>query len=310
MLQIQEKNIICQTHKALLYLLIRFGNGAMPLPLLRTLAVSLGLYPNGQAVNRAVRELREAGVLDRQTWVDNNSDLILARKFALRFLFSKTSQEVATPQRPPTMTPYILQARKVDWLLGTMERKRLDTLMSVETFMKEQACSLFCRLPMLPGYYRDNAGVLSGENPGNYRQQLARLDGGPEAPSDILTLERMHRRGIYITCIDPPKRNLWLASFPGREMAAEKVLDWTIEAHQWAVSLLPYYHTYHYLYALDGAHREALRAALTATAPDTTATAYLDYRLQGARLSGAVHIGVTNSDFVKHWCGNVRRTGN
>ena len=87
-------------------------------------------------------------------------------------------------------------------------------------------------------------------------------------------------------------------------------MDWTIEAHQWAVSLLPYYHTYHYLYALDGAHREALRAALTATAPDTTATPYWDYRLQGARLSGSVQIGVSNSDFNKKWCGNVRRTGN
>ena len=77
MLQIQEKTVVCQTHKALLYLLVRYGNGALPLPLLRTLAVQMRLYPNGQAVNRAVRELREAGVLDRQTWVDNNSDLIL-----------------------------------------------------------------------------------------------------------------------------------------------------------------------------------------------------------------------------------------
>ena len=95
MLQIQEKTVVCQTHKALLYLLVRYGNGALPLPLLRTLAVQMRLYPNGQAVNKAVRELREAGVLDRQTWVDNNSDLILARKFALRFLFNKTSQEIA-----------------------------------------------------------------------------------------------------------------------------------------------------------------------------------------------------------------------
>lgn len=77
MLQIQEKTVVCQTHKALLYLLVRYGNGALPLPLLRTLAVQMHLYPNGQAVNKAVRELREAGVLDRQTWVDNNSDLIL-----------------------------------------------------------------------------------------------------------------------------------------------------------------------------------------------------------------------------------------
>ena len=281
MLQIEQKSIICQANKPLLYLLVRFGSGAVPLPLLRTLAVQMRLYPNGQAVNKAVRELREAGVLDRQTWIDNNSDLILARKFALRFLFNRTSQEVATPQRPRTMTPYIQQARKVDWLLDAMEKKRLDTLMSVETFIKDQACSLFCRLPMLPSYYRANAEVLSGENPGNYREQLARLDGDPQAPPDVLTLERMHRRGIYITRIDPEKRQLCLA----------------------------YYQTYHYLYALDGPHREALRAALTATAPDTTATAYWEYRLQGARLSGSIHIGVSNSDFVKKWCGNVRRTG-
>lgn len=309
MLQIEQKNIICQANKPLLYLLVRFGSGAMPLPLLRTLAVQMRLYSNGQAVNKAVRELREAGVLDRQTWIDNNSDLILARKFALRFLFNRTSQEVATPQRPRTMTPYIQQARKVDWLLDAMEKKRLDTLMSVETFIKEQACSLFCRLPMLPSYYRANAGVLSGENPGNYREQLARLEGTSQTDPASPTLAQMHRRGIYITRIDPQKRNLWLASFPGREITAERVMDWTIEAHQWAVSLLPYYQTYHYLYALDGPHREALRAALTATAPDTTATAYWEYRLQGARLSGSVHIGVTDSDFVKKWCGNIRRTG-
>lgn len=308
MLQIQEKTVVCQTHKALLYLLVRYGNGALPLPLLRTLAVQMRLYPNGQAVNKAVRELREAGVLDRQTWVDNNSDLILVRKFALRFLFNKTSQEIATPQRPRTMAPYILQARKVDWLLGAMEKKHLDTLMSVETFMKKHACSLFCRLPMLPAYYRDYAGVLEREKPGNYREQLARLEGEPQTNPGP-TLEQLHRRGIYITDITPQKRTIQLVSFPGREMGAERVMDWTIEAHQWAVSLLPYYHTYHFLCVLDGPHKEALRAALTATAPDTTATAYWDYRLQGARLSGAVQIGVTDSDFIKKWCGNIRRTG-
>ena len=308
MLQIQEKTVVCQTHKALLYLLVRYGNGALPLPLLRTLAVQMRLYPNGQAVNKAVRELREAGVLDRQTWVDNNSDLILVRKFALRFLFNKTSQEIATPQRPRTMAPYILQARKVDWLLGAMEKKHLDTLMSVETFMKKHACSLFCRLPMLPAYYRDYAGVLAREKPGNYREQLARLEGEPQTNPGP-TLEQLHRRGIYIVGINPQKRTIQLASFPGRDAKADRIMDWTIEAYQWVASLLPYYHTYHFLCALDGPHREALRAALTATAPDTTATAYWDYRLQGARLSGSVHIGVTDSDFVKNWCGNVRRTG-
>lgn len=308
MLQIQEKTAVCQTHKALLYVLLRFGNGAMPLPLLRTLAVQLGLYANGQAVNRAVRELRDAGVLDRQTWVDNNSDLILARKFALRFFSGKSSQETATPQRPRTMAPYILQARKVDLLLAIMEKNHLDSLMPVETFLKDQACSLFLRLPQLPGYYRDHAGILAGKNSENYREQLARLDGEPQTSPGSPTLEQLHRRGIYIERIAPDERKIWLASFPGRDAKAERVMDWAIDAHQWAVSLLPHYHTYQYLYALDGHHREALRAALTATAPGTTATTYLDYRLQGARLSGFVHIGVSNSDFVKKWCGNIHRT--
>lgn len=307
MLQIQEKNVVCETHKALLYLLLRFGNGGLPLPQLRELAVTLGLYPNGQAVNRAVRELREAGVLDRQTWVDNNSDLILARKFALRFFSGKTSQETATPQRPRTMAPYILQARKVAWLLVYLDTHRLTSLAEVERRLRAKGCTLFLRLPDLPGYYRDHAGVLAGEKPGNYREQLARLEEGAQVSSSP-TLEQMHRRGIYIQAINPNRKEIFLASFPGRDAKADRVMDWTIEAHQWAVSLLPYYRMYHYLYTLDGPHKEALRAALTATAPDTTATPYWDYRLQGARLSGAVHIGVTNSDFVKHWCGNVRRT--
>ena len=107
MLQIQEKTVVCQTHKALLYLLVRYGNGALPLPLLRTLAVRMRLYPNGQAVNKAVRELREAGVLDRQTWVDNNSDLILVRKFAPCASCSTKRARKSPPHSGPAPWPPI-----------------------------------------------------------------------------------------------------------------------------------------------------------------------------------------------------------
>lgn len=126
------------------------------------------------------------------------------------------AQEIATPQRPRTMAPYILQARKVDWLLGAMEKKHLDTLMSVETFMKKHACSLFCRLPMLPAYYRDYAGVLEREKPGNYREQLARLEGEPQTNPGP-TLEQLHRRGIYITDITPKRGpSSWCPSPDGK----------------------------------------------------------------------------------------------
>ena len=161
---------------------------------------------------------------------------------------------------------------------------------------------------MLPAYYRDYAGVLEREKPGNYREQLARLEGEPQTNPGP-TLEQLHRRGIYITDITPPKEDHPAGVLPrtGNGSGKGDGLDHRSPSMgRFAPALLPYLS---FLCALDGPHREALRAALTATAPDTTATAYWDYRLQGARLSGSVHIGVTDSDFVKNWCGNVRRTG-
>ena len=64
MLQIQEKTVVCQTHKALLYLLVRYGNGALPLPLLRTLAVQMRLYPNGQPGRKGAAGGRGTGPAD------------------------------------------------------------------------------------------------------------------------------------------------------------------------------------------------------------------------------------------------------
>lgn len=125
MTQEQTKQLLCKKHRNLLYIILHFGNGAMLLPQLRAFCLALGLYANGQAVNCAVRELREAAILARQTWIDNNSDLILCRKYAYCFFSGKTREEVATPRRPNTMAPYILQARKVDWLLSTKEANDL-----------------------------------------------------------------------------------------------------------------------------------------------------------------------------------------
>lgn len=307
MLRQQEKFAACQTHEALLSLFLRFGNGAMLLPQLRALSLALGLYSNGQAVNRAVRELKEAGVLERQTWMDNNSDLLLARKYALRYFACKSSQEVATPPRPRTMAPYVLQARKIDWLLASIENYQLFSKMSVETFLKSRACTMFLRRPDLSAYYREHADVLAKDAPENYRNQLDRLDGlsGISVP----TLEQMHRRGIYITALDSGRKIVYIASFAGRDTRADRLMDWTIETYLWAASLLPRCHMYHIVHTLDSGHREALRAALTAIAPNTSATPYWDYRLQNARLSGAVQIGTHNSNFPQNWCGGVTRTG-
>ena len=77
MTKLEEKQALCNRHWALLEILLKFStSGVMPLPQLRALCLAWGLYPSAQAINRAVRELQAAEILNRQTWVDNNSDLL------------------------------------------------------------------------------------------------------------------------------------------------------------------------------------------------------------------------------------------
>lgn len=324
MTQEQKKQLLCTQHRTLLYLILHFGNGAMLLPQLRALCLTLGLYSNGQAINRAVRELREAAVLNRQTWINGNSDLILCRKYVYCYFSGKSREEVATPRRPNTMMPYIQQARKVDWLLSTMEKASLTTLEGVEKYLLAHGCTMFLRLPALLDYYKRYASILVQASPESYRTQMehlnvsaeqrSRLARGeptipmPANPVPVATLETQHRRGLYIMGVYPQQKTVYFALFANRETTAQKIMDWVIDTHLWVVSLLPSYNTILYVYALDTNHSEALRAALTATAPKREQTPYYRYRLEGQKLSGRVQIGVTDSQFLTNWCGGVCRT--
>ena len=323
MTKLEEKQALCNRHRALLEILLKYGtSGVMPLPQLRALCLAWGLYPSAQAVNRAVRELRAADILNRQTWVDNNSDLLLARKFVWRYFAGKDSQETATPRRPATMAPYILQARKIDWLLSMVEREHLATMEAAETYLRCHGCTMFLHLSDLPDYYRRYAPALSAENPENYREQLARLDADaarisalalrqpeeePLSPS-VATLAQAHRRGLYILGISPSRRTVTLALFAGRRTRAARVMDWLIDAQAWVNSLLPYYSCTLVVYALDDAHRTALRAALTAPAPGRKITAYWRERLIQRHLDGLARIAVRDTNFISRWCGGIHRT--
>lgn len=324
MTQEKTKYLLCTQHRNLLYIILRFGNGAMLLPQLRAFCLTLGLYANGQAVNRAVRELREAAILARQTWIDNNSDLILCRKYVYCFFSGKAREEVATPRRPNTMAPYILQARKVDWLLSIMEKEGLNTLESVEKYLLDHNCTVFLRLPALTDFYKRYASLLAQTSPQNYRAQVEQLKAGTEQrsrlargepissmPADsvpVTTLEKPHRRGLYIIGVFPKKQTICFALFAGRETTAQTVMDWVIDTHLWVVSLLPSYSTILYVHTLDANHAGALKSALTATAPGTAQTPYYRYRLEGQKLAGRVQLGVTDSHFIENWCGGVCRT--
>ena len=314
----EEKEMLCQKFQALLALILQYGSGAMLLPQLRALCAVL-LDMNGQTVNRAVRALKAAEILTRQTWVDNNSDLILARKYAYRFFEGKTSQEIATTRRPHTMAPYLLGARKIDWLLSFIEKNGITSAADLEYHLSAIGCTMFLRLPDLLGYYQEQAPILSYVRPDNYCQQERRLElsdiqrrtmAQGNAPAEeyappITTLEQLHRRGIYIYFLSEKKKQVGFVLFAGRETKARRLMDWLIDAHFWVTSLLPEYETGLWVYALDWDHKAALMNAFTAIAPGTSKTMYYRYRLEGAKIYGRANIGVVDSDFITKWCGNV-----
>lgn len=315
------KRALCEAYAELLRIILYFG-GYMLLAQLRALCLAFELYPSLQAVNRAVRELRAAEILDRQTWVDNNSDLLLARKYAYRFFDDKTSQEVATPRRPSTMAPYIAQARKMDWLLTVIQQKKLTSLDAVHRYLTRRGCTVFLRLPELPEYYRQNCAIFAAEDPGPYIEQTNRLEvltaqraaiarAEPIPASDggtPVTLELAHRRGVYIQCIYPKDKVIRLALFAGLSARPKRIMDWVIDAHMWVQTLMPYYRSLFVVYALSEAHRASLRAGLTALAPNRSATPYYRERLIAAHLDGNIKLAVTNTDFIARWCGNIQAT--
>lgn len=314
----EMKEALCWKYHKLLSIVLHYGGGVMLLPQLRALC-SVLMDMNGQAVNRAVRTLKASEILTRQTWVDNNSDLILFRKYAYRFFEGKTSQEVATPRRPHTMAPYLLGARKIDWLLSFIECNGITSAADLESLLSDTRCTMFLRLPDLTGYYQEQEPILSSVRKDNYWEQVRQLElsniqrrtmAQGEASSDehappIVTLEQLHRRGIYIVNINEETGKVILTTFAGQETKARRLMDWLIGAHFWVTSLLPGYQTGLWVYALEWDHKAALMNALTAIAPGTSETMYYQYRLESAKIFGRARIGVTDSDFISKWCGNV-----
>lgn len=314
----EEKTGLCDKHRGLLQILMCYGGGVILLPQLRELCALFDYYASGQAVNRAVRALQDGGILTRQTWIDNNSDLLLARKFVLRYFKGCDSQAVATPARSRTVESYIIQVRKVDWLLALAKQELLTTPQEVSTHLQRRACTMFLRLPDLLDYYRQNQGVLSLEYPQTYQRQLdslknsamrrAALAHGVPLPAadDESTLETLQRRSLYITAINSKSRTVQLALFANRGTKANRIVDWAIKAYEWIASLLPYYRATLYVYALDAAHAQALTAAMNA--PVSSTTGYLQRRLEDSRLCVYLNVIVRNTNFVDRWCGGVRRT--
>lgn len=307
----EEKQALCEKNHNLLYLLHKYGKDAMPLPQLRALALMLGLYTSGQAANRAVRALKSAGVLTRRTWVDGKSDLILACKYVPRYFAGVSSQGAATPPRAATLAPYLIQSRKVDWLMDTIVHHRLETLDNVEHFLFRNGCTLFLGLGDLADFYLRHRPFMASSA---YESELRHLAAHAEqrramAPAvkslgpPVVTLETLHRKGIYIANLSHTDRRVIFALFPRRGTQASRILDYAETAAWWTRGLLPGYEVCVMAHCLDRDHADALRETLNRPVDQWTCYWEETMRRRGAPL--LEYLGVDNSGFIWEWCGGI-----
>lgn len=198
-----KKDELCAKHHTLLHLVWRFGAGAMLQPQLRALCLRLGVYSSRYATDQAVRDLKAAGLLRRQRWLDNNSDLLLLGKGALAHLRGEASRQIAGLPKRNTYLAYLSTVCKVDTLLVWLERFGVDSLDEAEAMLGRLGTSVFCRLPDLADYFAGLAPLCTDRRrfevhlSAMERAQAERFGTEHQGPK-VKTLETLYRKGIYV----------------------------------------------------------------------------------------------------------------
>ena len=274
----EDKEALCIRHHNLLYVICRFGDGSILLPQLRALSKRLGLYSSDQALGRAVRTLRDAGILKRMTWVDGRSDLLIGRKFMFRYMTGAgSSQEVAAARRYNSMRQYMAQSCKVDYLIRLLELyPKLKTLADVERALYNLRSTLFLRIPELADYFSDSPfNVYDKIEYNGQLRELKRLaalrsrlndpsaEVPPPPPIPVPTLETLHRRGIYIFSIGRDTVKLIRYDYTN-SLTASRIMDWTIDAYSLLHFLLPNQKILFSIQSLDRPGAASLKTQLTA----------------------------------------------
>lgn len=313
----KEKDALCLEHYDLLFLIWKFGGGAMLLPQLRAICVLLNVYPSEQAVGRAVRALREAGIIKRMTWLDGRSDLLIACKYMLRYLMgASSSQEVSGAKRYSTPRRYMTQCCRVDYLIRTIEaHPEIATLTDMEAYWRSVGSTMFLRLTEL-SEYMDNLPDIAAPEPLEYAAQLAeqrRLDvlrsrlNAPNAevpPAPLLpvkTIETLHRRSIFVVEINSEAVTLVRYDYTNT-LDASRVMDWALDSHEILHALFPNRAIRFCVYALSEQAQADLVGQLGAPYHGLP---YQQARLSARHLDSGLSVIVRDSQVMKRWLNGV-----
>lgn len=314
----EEKQNLCETHHDLLHLVYRYGNGAMLLPQLRALAVRLELYPSEQAVGRAVRLLRDTGIIKRMTWLDGRSDLLIAYKYLYRYMSGAcNSQQVAAAKKYNSPRQYMVRCCQVDYLIRILDAypKELKDLDTVERYLHRIGSTLFLHAPDLAACFADYP-AYSQYNKSEFAAQLAELKrlaalrsrlNAPETAAPppplvpVLTLDALHKRNIYVAKIT--RSTIILIRYDySNSLTASRVMDWALDAYSIFHPLLPDREISYRVQSLNELGQADLAAQLAAPYHGLP---YQEARLAAQHIDSGLSITVQNSDVMGRWLGGV-----
>lgn len=313
----EEKHSLCKEHHDLLYLVHHYGNGAMLLPQLRALAVRLGLYPSEQAVGRAVRALRDGGIIKRMTWLDGRSDLLVGCKYLFRYFTGvNSSQEVAAAKKYNSPRQYMAQCCKVDYLVRILDHyQQIATLADVEKYLLRSGATLFLRTPDLldyfinfPAYSQNDLAEYSAQNAELKRLSVLRSRlNAPETAAPppplvpVLTLDALHKRNIFVATVT--RKSVILIRYDySNTLIASRIVDWALDAYSILHPLLPDREISFRVQTLDELGQADLMAKLAAPYHGLP---YQQARLSTRHIDSGLSVIVQNSNVMDRWLGGV-----
>lgn len=313
-----EQLRLFEKHHILLWMIWLWGHGLALQKQVRELCVRLGVYASAQMADQAVRELKSAQMLKRQTFVDHKSDMLLLCKGTLALLMEKERRDVSALKKATTNETAmrsVVRLELVSRLVDLLARSdNPQTFGSICMALHRRNCTYTLRLPDLYPFFRDKSEIFGQEEPREYAYQLAQMEAShgkvlhpatPKEPGTSLnpqllppSLDRLHRSGVWLEGIYPKEVRFYIYS--GSLSGPARMVDKMVLTHTWARSLLPSRVVTVILYTYDEALANRWKAVFLHDC-------YLEDRLQ--RLyripQGGIHVAVRSLGLGERYCGGA-----
>jgi hypothetical protein len=216
----QEQIVLCEKHKVLLDFIWTWGWGCALQPLLVEVSTWFEWYASEQMCRRGLRQLKNAGLLKKKTWVDGKSEILILTKPAIAFVSGKNVKEISSFPKHSTRDSEILSICRMMFVLQWAKKNGAYCYGAVYDYFDNRIQTLHRRIGDLMSYWLRNSfyeQFRSYEfqknclNESRLERLKLHMDENDRWPSQKemfsgLTIESLHRRGISIAGVKKKKR--------------------------------------------------------------------------------------------------------